>query len=101
MVAEATEILAPMLQLGWATAWAGVAADIDCRSQVRNGPPEAVRISRDTAIFQFSCSDWKMAECSESTGTTVPPAFFDISSRAGPAQTRLSLFARAMRAPRR
>ncbi len=89
-----------MLQLGWATACSGVAADIDCRSQVRNGPPDAVRIRRATALFQFSCSDWKMAECSESTGTTAPPAFLEVSSRAGPAHTRLSLLARATRVPR-
>src|SRR5215472_17356428 len=90
-----------MLQLEWATACSGVAADIDWRSQVRNGPPEAVRMMRATALFQFSCSDWKIAECSESTGTTVPPAFRAVSSRAGPAHTRLSLLARATRAPRR
>src|ERR1700742_18868 len=89
-----------MLQLGWATACSGVAADMFCRSQVRNGPPEAVRIKRETALFQFSCSDWKMAECSESTGTTVPPAVLAMSSRAGPAQTRLSLLARPTSEPR-
>src|ERR1700761_1856181 len=90
-----------MLQLGWATAWAGVAPDIDCRSQVRKGPPEAVRMMRETACFQFSCRAWKIAECSESTGTTTPPALLAVSSSAGPAHTRLSLLARATRAPRR
>ena len=49
MVAESTEIFAPMSQVGCATASAGVARAIAARSQVRNGPPEAVRITRSMA----------------------------------------------------
>ena len=46
MVAESTEILAPMLQLGWATAWLGVALAISRSEWRRKGPPEAVRNNR-------------------------------------------------------
>src|SRR3990167_11286507 len=95
MVAESIEILAPMLQLGWATACSGVARAICSRVQVRNGPPDAVRINRATRSMQSGCSTWKIAECSESTGMTLPPALREASSRAGPAQTRLSLLARS------
>ena len=48
MVAESTEILAPMLQFGWATACSGVARAICSCVAPRNGPPEAVRIRRET-----------------------------------------------------
>jgi hypothetical protein len=46
MVAESTEIFAPMLQFGWATAWLGVTPAIARSEWRRNGPPEAVRNSR-------------------------------------------------------
>ena len=47
--AESTEILAPMLQFGWATACSARGARASAsRVQPRNGPPEAVRISRAT-----------------------------------------------------
>ena len=42
MVAESMVILGPMLQLGCFRAWAAVAWRRRSRSQVRNGPPEAV-----------------------------------------------------------
>lgn len=48
MVAESTEIFAPMLKFGWATACSGVACAICSADQVRNGPPDDVRISRST-----------------------------------------------------
>ena len=40
-----------------------------------------------------------MAECSESTGTISAPFSFALAITSGPAQTRVSLFARAMRLP--
>ena len=48
MVALSTEILAPMLQFGWATACSGVIDLSASRGVVRNGPPEAVRTSLAT-----------------------------------------------------
>ena len=44
MVAESTEILRPMTQLGWAQACSGVTSLNVRGSRVRNGPPEAVRM---------------------------------------------------------
>ena len=43
IVALSTDIFAPMLQFGWATAWAGVTSRVMARVQPRNGPPEPVR----------------------------------------------------------
>ena len=48
-VAESIVIFAPMFQVGCWSASATVALDIDSRSRVRNGPPEAVRIIRRTS----------------------------------------------------
>src|ERR1700750_2814966 len=101
MVAESTEILAPMLQFGCASAWAGVARAICSRLQARNGPPEAVRIRRATCWALAGENTWKIAECSESTGITTPPASLAVLSRVGPAQIRLSLLASATTAPER
>ncbi|MNT52153.1 hypothetical protein D3C72_1891640 [compost metagenome] len=42
MVAESTEILRPMTQLGWAQAWSGEISCSVAGSRVRNGPPDAV-----------------------------------------------------------
>src|SRR3990167_4657912 len=99
MVAESTEILTPMSHLGWATACSGVACSIWPIDQDRNGPPEAVRIKRETCWAFIGSSTWKIAECSESTGITAPPASLAVRSSDGPAQTRLSLLARATTAP--
>src|SRR5208282_3719565 len=38
---------------------------------VRNGPPEAVRMMRSTAPACAESKTWKMALCSESTGSSV------------------------------
>src|SRR4051812_37035000 len=99
MVAESMEILGPMLQFGWARACAGVARAIWSRDQLRNGPPEAVRMSRAICWAFEGEKTWKIAECSESTGMTAPPASLAVRSRVGPAQIRLSLLARATTAP--
>ena len=88
-----------MLQLGWATACSGVTPDIACRVKVRNGPPEAVRIMRDSRWAQGCCSTWNTAECSKSTGITAPPAASATRRSDGPKVTRLSLLARPTIAP--
>ena len=41
---------------------------------MRNGPPEAVSTIFSTAPRLPSASDWKIALCSESTGSSVAPA---------------------------
>lgn len=88
-----------MLHFGCATACSTLTPRISSRLQPRNGPPEAVRISRDTRSRQAGCSTWKIAECSESTGITPPPASLAVASSAGPAQIRLSLLASAITEP--
>jgi len=50
IVAESTEILRPIFQLGWAHASRGVAAASRSSGQSRNGPPDAV-----STIFATSC----------------------------------------------
>ena len=44
MVAESTEILRPMTQLGWAQASSGVTFFKVLTSRALKGPPEAVKI---------------------------------------------------------
>jgi hypothetical protein len=101
MVAESTEILAPMSQFGWAIAWAGVTCAMAVTSYSRNGPPEAVRMIRSTLSVRSKSNTWKIALCSESTGSSVAPLFSTSRSIRSPAQTRHSLLASATAAPRR
>ena len=101
MVAESTEIFAPITQLGCAMAWRGVTSAISTSERVRNGPPEAVRISRSTLSPRSPRNAWKIALCSESTGSSTAPLACTSSSRSLPAQTSDSLVARATMAPRR
>ena len=95
MVAQSTEILAPISQLGWAQACSGVTAAISLSVEERKGPPEAVRISFSTRCGRSST--WKMALCSESIGSRRAPVRLASSRSSGPAQTRLSLLASATR----
>ena len=53
-------------------ACSGVTAASSCLLQPRNGPPDAVRIRRDTSAALPPRSAWAMAECSESTATSCP-----------------------------
>ena len=68
--------------------------------QVRNGPPEAVRMMRLTSSRGPAPSAWKIALCSESTGSTVAPTLAARRMNRLPAQTRHSLLASATVAPR-
>ena len=72
IVEESTVILAPMLQLGWRSASRAVIPASFSRGVVRKGPPEAVRIRRRAGV-RSPTSDWKIAECSESTGRMGAP----------------------------
>ena len=73
-VAESIVIFGPIDQLGWRSACSGVAALIASSVQVRNGPPDAVRIMRRTSSRRPEPSAWNIALCSQSTGSTVAPA---------------------------
>jgi hypothetical protein len=85
----------PIVQLGWATACSGVAPRRRSSGQSRNGPPEAVRMTRSTEAGSSPVSAWKTAECSLSTGRIVAPWALASASIRGPAVTRLSLLASA------
>ena len=99
MVAESMVTLLPMFQLGCLRACAAVAPAIFWRSQVRNGPPEAVRCTRSTGLSPAASRHWKMAECSESTGRITPPCSRASFVTTDPAATRVSLFASATTLP--
>jgi hypothetical protein len=68
--------------------------------QVRNGPPDAVMISRLTSSRGPALSAWKIALCSESTGSTLAPDAAAARMNMPPAHTRHSLLASATVAPR-
>ena len=102
MVAESTEILRPIDQLGCAHACSGVTFLNCCGSSVRNGPPEAVRMIFSTRSCQVagSCGkDWKMAECSLSIGKSVALLCCTACKNTCPPMTKASLFASSRRLP--
>ena len=93
-------ILGPIDQFGCLSACSSVAARIASRVQVRNGPPDAVMTMRLTSSRGPAVSAWKIALCSESTGSTVAPDAAAVRMNTAPAQTRHSLLASATVAPR-
>ena len=101
IVAESMLILAPIDQTGWRSAASGVAFAISSVLRVRNGPPDVVSTIFSTASRLPSASAWKIALCSESTGSSVAPASRTARSITSPAQTSASLLASATIAPRR
>ena len=78
-VAESTEILRPMTQLGCAQASSGVTRSRRARSVSRNGPPDAVSRMRFTPggaspLRALGGRHWNTALCSLSMGSSVAPA---------------------------
>ena len=65
-------ILAPMRQVGWRRACSGVIAANSAAGVSRNGPPDAVRISRSTCARFSPTRHCQIAECSESIGRSQP-----------------------------
>ena len=96
-VAELTVIIGPIAQVGWARASAGVTVARSAAERPRNGPPEAVTISRATSVGRPARRHWARPECSESTGTIWPGLARAVTS--SPPTIRLSLLARASRRP--
>ena len=90
----------PIDQVGCLSACSTVTLRIASSGQVRNGPPEAVSTMRRTSSRRPAPSAWKIALCSESTGSTVAPAAAARRMNSAPAQTRHSLLASATVAPR-
>ena len=72
-VAESMVIFGPIDQFGWRSACSGVACSIASSDQVRNGPPDAVRMTRRTSSRRPAPIAWNSALCSLSTGSTVAP----------------------------
>src|SRR5436190_15549995 len=98
-VAESTLIFGPMLQVGCASASSGVTSESSSRVRPRNGPPEAVRTSECTCSVSRPSRHWNAAECSLSTGMSLPAPRRCASSASSPAATKLSLFASARSTP--
>ena len=99
IVAESMVILLPILQLGWLSAWALVALAMSSRFQVRKGPPDAVRWIFSIGAPAEPIRHWKIAECSESTGSILAPRFSARPITILPAATNVSLLASAMVLP--
>ena len=105
-VAESTEILRPITQLGCAQASSGVTRSRRARSASRNGPPDAVSrifFTPGGASPQrvFGGRHWNTALCSLSMGSSVAPALRTICMSSGPAITSDSLLANNNRLPAR
>ena len=99
-VAQSTVIFSPMVQLGWRRASARVFPAISPRVRPKKGPPEQVSSRRRTSPrSRQPWRHWKMAECSLSTGTISTPRRRAAAITSSPAQTRVSLLARATRLP--
>ena len=90
-----------MRHVGWRSAASGVAAAASCGVQVRNGPPDAVRMRRASSTGRRPVRHCSTALCSESTGTISPPPSRAARVTRSPAITRVSLFASATRLPAR
>ena len=76
IVAESTEILRPITQLGCAHASSGVTRAKRAGLAPRNGPPDAVSTMwsiRAGQVARSSGRHWKIAECSLSIGSSVAP----------------------------
>ena len=99
IVAESMVIFAPILQLGCLSACSRVTCSSCSLVNVRNGPPDAVRISFSTLFCISPARHWKMAECSESTGRIGVLCFIASELMSSPATTIVSLLARAMALP--
>ena len=99
MVAESTVIFFPMLQLGWRRASAAVIPRSSSRLLPKKGPPDAVSSTRRTSSRGLFPMDWKMAECSLSTGRMETPFFLASSITRAPPHTKDSLLARARVCP--
>ena len=96
IVALSTEIFAPIFQFGWLTACCGVTCSSSLLALPRKGPPEPVSRIFFSSPFPLPIRHWKIAECSLSTGMISAPIFAACFITSVPAQTRVSLLARAI-----
>jgi hypothetical protein len=70
--ALSTLILAPMLHTGWRTAMEGVTFSSSSGENVRKGPPDAVRTTRETEAGSLPARHCHTALCSLSRGLSCP-----------------------------
>ena len=85
-----------MRQVGCRSASSAVTPSSSDARRPRNGPPEAVRMSRRISDASRPCRHWWMALCSLSTGRIVTPRRRAASVTIPPAITSTSLFASAI-----
>ena len=87
---------APISQVGCLSASFAVTFSSSLSVLPKKGPPEAVRMIFLIAfLFGIPCIDWKIAECSLSTGRIWTPFSFAKFVTRWPPATSVSLFARA------
>jgi len=100
-VAESIVILRPISQVGCFSACASVTSANRSAGQVRKGPPDAVRISRETSLAppRWPSRHWKIALCSLSTGSNRTPLRSAAAVTIPPAITRISFDATARSLP--
>ena len=92
-------ILGPMRQVGCASASSRVIEAKLSRGRLRNGPPEAVRISRFTCSGGLPSRHSCRAQCSLSIGSSRAPVSLARASISSPATTSVSLLASATSLP--
>src|SRR5579884_587830 len=100
MPAESTVFLIPMRHVGCASAASRLASSISAAVLRQNGPPDAVSTMKRTRRASSPAKHWKIAECSESTGSSFDPLRFAAATSSSPAATMSSLFATATSMPR-
>ena len=98
-VEESIVTLAPISQLGCFKASLAVIFASSSLFLPLKGPPEAVSRIFSTSSSAPPLRDWNIAECSESTGSILTLCSFARGIIMWPAQTRVSLLARAISFP--
>ena len=101
IVDESIVILRPISQVGCFNACSTVTFSSSSAGVCLNGPPDAVRIRRETSFSppRWPSRHWKIALCSLSTGKTFTPFFAAALITSSPAMTRISLLATARSLP--
>src|SRR5215211_772972 len=98
-VAESIVILPPIAHVGWRSAASTVTSASWARLRPRNGPPDAVSVSRSTVPGRSPSTSWCSAECSESTGISCAPVASESAITSSPPTTSDSLLASATSTP--
>ena len=92
-------ILPPIAQVGCVSACSTVTSSSSARVRPRNGPPDAVSVSRSTVPGRSPSISWCSAECSESTGMSCAPVASHSAITSSPPTTSDSLLASATSMP--